>query len=88
MEAEKTGVVAAQPYEGKILTQEERNDLRKIVLSGQQLTPEQARDVFITLRQNQGAAVITGESTRKKPSKKRDAYPDSMLDADFEKLGI
>lgn len=91
MEAQKLEVTPqAMPQatpEPRLLTQEERMDLRKRVLEGYKMTLEEARAVYETLRAGQGAAVITGEST-KKTRKKKEAYSDAQLDADFTSLGI
>lgn len=73
----------------RILSMEERNDLRKFVLSGGQLSLEQARNVYHTIREGQGAASIVGESApKKKGSKKREALSDEALAADLDSLGI
>lgn len=68
------------------LTQEERLDMRRRVLSGERLSIEEARRVFETLRTNQGAAII-GEDKPKKGSRKKRAYDDASLDADLKDLG-
>src|SRR4051812_24120594 len=79
-----TGVEIEPPKDPqfKLLSQEERNDLRKKVLRGEDLTLFEARSVYETLRSGQGAAVVTGESS-KKSRKKREAYSDASLDADL-----
>lgn len=72
-----------------ILTLQERNDLRKRVLLGQQLTLDEARSVFETLRQGQAADIIaSAEAKPKKGSKKKEALSDAALDADLADLGL
>ena len=72
-----------------MLSLEERNDLRKRVISGQQLTLDEARAVFETLRQGQAAVIIqAGEAKPKKTSKKKEAISDAALDADLADLGL
>ena len=71
-----------------MLSLEERNDLRKRVLSGHQLTIEEARQVFETLRQNSAAMIIAGESKPKRGSKKKETLSDAALDADLADLGL
>lgn len=71
------------------LTMEERNDLRRKVLRGEKLTTEEARRVFETLRQGQGAAAIEGEAKPKKGGKRRQALSDAQLDVELDKaLGL
>jgi hypothetical protein len=63
----------------KILTQEEKNDLRKKVLSGQALTIEEARDVVHSLRVNSAAALVASE-----PKKRTGGAKKSMSDEDLD----
>ena len=70
------------------LTQEERADLRRRVLSGYRMTDEEARRVYETLRIAQGASVITGESTKKPRKPKKETYSDDQLNADLANLGL
>ena len=74
-----------QPPEYKILSQEERNDLRKRVLARQPLTLFEARSVYETLRQGQGGVVITGETAQKKKRTKKEGMTDAALDASLDK---
>lgn len=70
------------------LTQEERNDLRKKVLRGEQLTLDEARSVYETLRQ--GQATVSAELTKEgKPKRARKASApatDDQLNADLDRL--
>lgn len=73
-----------------MLSVEERNDLRKKVLRGEQMTLEEAREVFASIRQ--GAAIANagpGES-EKKPRKgtKKPGISDAELDDQLKDLGI
>lgn len=70
-----------------MLSQEERNDLRKRVLRGESLSVEEAKAVFETLRQGQGAVVLTEEKP-KKSSRKKEALSDAQLDSDLAGLGF
>ena len=70
----------------RFLSMEERNDLRKRVLAGEQLTVDEARAVFETLRSGQGGVVITGETTRKKSRKKKEGMSDEALEASLDKF--
>lgn len=70
----------------RMLSMEDRNDLRKRVLRGEQLSVEEARAVFETLRSGQGGVVITGETTRKKGRKKKEGMSDEALEASLDKL--
>ena len=71
----------------RILSQEERNDLRRKVLMGQGLTVAEARAVFETLRAGQGAAVMMQEA-KSKAGKKKEKLSDEALDADLAGLGL
>lgn len=68
------------------LTAEQRNDLRRRVLLGQELSLEEARDVIESLRQGAGAAALAGEQKAKKP--KKGSMSDEQLDADLQGLGL
>lgn len=72
------------------LTAEERNDLRRRVLSGTPLTIEEARDVIASVRQGQGVAALAGEAkaTRKGKGGAKKALSDDQLDADLATLGL
>lgn len=64
-------------------------DLRKRVLMGEELSLEEAQQVFEKLRQAQGGAVIAAEDRKKtgrKPSKP--GISDEQLDADLNDLGL
>lgn len=70
-----------------MLTVEERNDLRRKVLAGQDLSLEEARQVIESLRQGQGVAALAVESKRS-GRKKSAAISDDQLDADLKGLGL
>lgn len=74
----------------RLLTPDERNDLRKRVLAGIQLTVEEARSVIASIRQGQGVAALAGEAKSARGSKrsKREAMSDEALDASLKGLGI
>lgn len=80
----------AQPeIKVRILSQEEKNDLRRRVLSGQPLTLDEARDVVASIRQGAAAAILAGGSEKK--SRKKGAtkgISDEALDKDLEGLGL
>jgi hypothetical protein len=79
---------AQQPtQQPRILSQEERNDLRRRVLLGQDLSLDEARAVYETMRQGQGAAVLMQE-TKSRKGKKKESLSDEALDADLEALGL
>jgi hypothetical protein len=83
-------ITELQPVEEKPqlppLSQEERNDMRKKVLAGYQLSVEEARRVYETLRQGQGAVLLTKE---KRSRKKKEALSDEALNASLDaKLGL
>ena len=84
MQAEQA---VAEPRARK-LSQEERNDLRKKVLRGEDLTVEEAISVYETLRTGQAGAVLTGEAAPKKSRKKKEVYSDDQLNKDLEGLGL
>lgn len=69
----------------RILTQDEKNDLRRHVLAGGSLTDEQARSVVASLHINREVALAAStEKAARKSSKKggiSDAELDSSLDA-------
>ena len=70
-----------------MLSLEERNDLRKRVLQGKPLTLDEARAVFETLRQGQGAVIIAaGEAKVRKSSSKKKGISDEELDKDLDDL--
>ena len=69
------------------LTQEERNDLRRKVLSGVGLTPLEARRVFETLRSGQAAA-IAADGAPKRERKGKKAMSDEELNASLAGLGL
>lgn len=89
METQQSAVAQPPQQEAppRILTAEERNDLRKKVLRGEKLSLEDARAVYATLRSGHEAAAIAGETSKKK-GKKREALPDAQLDAELSSLGI
>ena len=69
------------------LTPEQRNDLRKRVLMGQQLTLEESREVIESLRQGAGVAVLAGEN-RPKRGKKAPGISDETLEKELADLGL
>lgn len=70
------------------LTVEERNDLRRKVLSGHDLSVEEARQVIESLRQGQGVAALAGENKPKRGSRKVAALSDDALDASLASVGL
>lgn len=72
------------------LTAEQRNDLRRRVLSGVPLNLDEAKAVIASLRQGQGVAVLAGEAkaAKGKSGRKKVAMTDEALDKDLEDLGI
>lgn len=80
-----SGDIVPPPTTAKILSAEERNDLRKKVLSGQDLTLEEARSVYETIRLGGAAAMINGETTRKKGGKRKKGMSDEELSSDLDK---
>lgn len=71
-----------------MLSQEERNDLRRKVLRGESLTLEESRAVYESIRQGQGAAAIAAEDKPKRGKKSQPGISDAQLDADLAGLGI
>jgi len=74
-----------------MLSLEERNDLRKKVLRGEDLTLDEAREVFTTLRAQTGAAMLDAADAPAKKTRKSAAkptYTDEQLDADLAGLGL
>jgi len=69
-----------------MLTQEERNDLRKKVLRGEELSLDEARAVIETLRTGQAAAVA--DQAKPKRASKRAGITDDQLDKDLADLGL
>lgn len=71
------------------LSPDELRDLRKLVLSGQQLSLEDAQAVFETLRKDSAAAMLAGPTTAKpKKAAKGKGISDEQLDADLADLGL
>lgn len=71
------------------LTAEQRNDLRRRVLQGYQLTVEEAREVVADARAGRTVAVLAGEAKAAKGSRsKKPALSDEQLNADLAGLGI
>lgn len=70
-----------------ILTQEQRSDLRRFVLSGGKLTVEQARAVIDSCRTGQ-SLIGMGEPKAKRAKSSKPAMADEALDADLKDLGI
>ena len=71
-----------------VLTPEERQDLRRRVLAGEQLTLEQARQVIDSLKHSQGVAMISQENKASRKKSSRPALSDDALDADLADLGL
>lgn len=73
-----------------MLSLQERNDLRAKVLAGHQLSLDEAKAVFETLRSGQGAAAIAGEAKAKKTrgggKAKKEAMSDEALNASLDDL--
>jgi len=73
----------------RILSQDERNDLRKLVLSGGQLDLEQAKAVIDTIRQGRGVAAMSAEAKPKRGGAKKAGMSDADLNASLDaKLGL
>lgn len=70
-----------------MLTQEERNDLRKKVLRGEALSLDEARSVIETLRTGQAAA-MEGQNKPKRAAGKRAGATDEQLEKDLAALGL
>ena len=87
MEAPVSQTASPQP---RMLTAEERNDLRRRVLAGIPLTVEEARDVIASVRQGQGVAALAGEAKAAKGNGKRKsaALSDEALDASLKEFDI
>ena len=72
-----------------MLSDAERLDLRKRVLAGEDLSLDEARAVFETLRQNQGGAVLAAEDKKRKGGRKSNpGITDEKLDSDLADLGL
>ena len=67
-----------------MLSQEERNDLRKRVLRGEALSLEEAQAVIASLREGRGVQALTEESKPKRG--KKVAMSDEALQADLDML--
>lgn len=88
MESQQQQVLQAQPPR-PLLTQEERNDLRKRVLSGIPLTLDEAQQVIASVRSGGAAAILAaGEAKPKKSRTSKTALSDDALDADLAGLGL
>ena len=74
-------VAEAKPPEYKILNQEERNDLRKRVLAGEELSLFEARSVYETVRLGGAAALMNTDGTKK--SRKGGSKKKGMSDEEF-----
>lgn len=75
------------PQELPLLSQEERNDLRKKVLAGIGLTKEEARRVFETLRKNQASAIAASDRPKRERKGKKQ-MSDEELNASLQGLGL
>lgn len=70
------------------LTAEQKNDLRRKVLQGHELSLDEARAVIESTRQGAAVAVLAGD-TKKSSSRKRAAgISDEQLDAELGDLGL
>lgn len=88
METQQTPT-QVQPQPPVLLTQEERNDLRKRVLAGIPLTLEEAKQVLASTRQGSATAILSaGEKPEKKSRSKKPTLSDEALDKDLEGLGL
>lgn len=87
MDTPESTAVVEQPQQLIPLTQEERNDLRKKVLAGYQLSVEEARRVYETLRQGQGAVILSKEGKKGSRKKKEGMTDDALMKALDDKLG-
>lgn len=75
----------------RLLTPEERNDLRRRVLAGIPLNVDEARAVIASIRQGQGVAALAGEAKAARGGKrgsKRPTMSDEDLNKDLENLGL
>lgn len=83
---------AQEQTQARILTAEEKNDLRRRVLMGESLTIEQARDVIASCRAGHVSAFAASESSEKKSRSgsraKKQALSDEELDASLSSLGL
>jgi hypothetical protein len=82
---------AGTPSAPKMLTAEERGDLRRRVLAGIPLTVDEARSVIASIRQGQGVAALAGEAKAAKGGggrKKKSAISDEQLDKELADLGL
>lgn len=80
-------VPTQEKREFRILTAEERNDLRKRVLAGQDLTLEEARSVYETVRLGGAAALIAADSPggkKKGGGRKKKGMSDEELNASLD----
>jgi len=75
---------AQEKREFRILTAEERNDLRKRVLAGEDLTLEEARSVYETVRLGGAAALIAADGTGKKKRSKKPGMSDDELSSSLD----
>lgn len=67
-----------------MLSQEERNDLRRKVLRGEQLSLEDAKAVIASLREGRGVAAAVAEAKPKRT--KKNAMSDEALQADLDSM--
>lgn len=65
-----------------MLSQEERNDLRKRVLRGEELSLEEAKAVIASLREGRGAAAFAAENKPKRA--KKAGISDEQLNQDLD----
>ena len=88
-EQQQPTATAAPPKPVRLLSQEERNDLRERVLAGETMSLEEAKAVVDTIRQGRGAAALAAESKPKKGRAKKAGLSDAELNASLDaKLGL
>lgn len=88
MQFENPSQVEAPPRQ---LSQEEKLDLRRKVLRGEQLTLEESKAALYSVRQNQEMILTLDGLEPKKKSRKastKKAMSDEALDSDFDSLGL
>ncbi len=68
----------------RLLSLEERNDLRRRVLAGEDLSLEEAKAVIDTVRNGRGAAALSAESKPKKSRAKKAGMTDEELNKSLD----
>ena len=72
----------------RLLTSEERNDLRRRVLAGIPLNLDEAKAVIASVRQGQGIAAMAKEAKASRGKGKKPAMTDDALENDLKGLGL